>query len=338
MLVVMNKDATLEEIDAVVAVIEKLGYTARPIPGGERVSIGILYNKGSVDASHFSVLPGVKDVIPVTRPYKLVSREIQRESTVVQVGDTSIGDRSLTIIAGPCAVESETQALTIAKLVKRAGAHLYRGGAFKPRTSPYSFQGLGKKGLEILSKVREATGMRIVTEVVDYETFDLVEEYADVIQIGTRNMQNFSLLRRAGLARKPIFLKRGMAATIEEWLMAAEYILEEGNSQVILCERGVRTFVSHSRNTLDLSAIPVVKKESHLPILVDPSHASGRRDQVIPLSQAAVAVGAHGLMVEVHNAPDEALSDGHQSLYPEQFEMLCRKVLAIFNISQGKLD
>ncbi len=331
MLVVMDQNATPEEIDMVVRTVGEKGYTARPIPGGERVSIGILNNKGPVDASHFLGLPGVKDAIPVTRPYKLVSREFKPEDTVIQVGGVSIGKDQLTIVAGPCAIESESQALTIADHVKRSGAQLFRGGAFKPRTSPYSFQGLGKEGLIILARVREVTGMPVVTEAMDLETFDLVEEYADVIQIGTRNMQNFSLLRRAGHAQKPILLKRGMAATIDEWLMAAEYILEGGNSQVILCERGVRTFVHHSRNTLDLSAIPVVRKESHLPIIVDPSHAAGRRDQVIPLSRAAVAVEAHGLMVEVHHMPEKAMSDGAQSLYPDQFDMLCRQVLLIFN-------
>ena len=331
MLIVMDQKATSAEIDAVVEAIEDRGYTARPIPGGERVSIGILNNKGAVDPAQFLGLPGIKDAIPVTRPYKLVSREFKPEDTVIQVGDVSIGNDYLTIIAGPCAVESESQALTIAEHVRRAGAQLFRGGAFKPRTSPYSFQGLGKEGLEILAKVRETTGMPVVTEVMDFETFDLVEEYADVVQIGTRNMQNFSLLRRAGRARKPILLKRGMAATIDEWLMAAEYILEGGNSQVILCERGVRTFVHHSRNTLDLSAVSVVLKESHLPIIVDPSHAAGRRDQVVPLSRAAVAVGAQGLMVEVHHAPEKALSDGAQSLYPKQFEGLCQQVRTIFD-------
>ncbi len=336
MLVVMNKTATQEEIDNVVACIEKRGYTARPIPGGERVSIGILYNKGSVDASFFRGVQGVKDLIPVTRPYKLVSREFKPENTVVNVGDVSIGGKSLVMIAGPCAIESETQALTIARHVKKGGAQMFRGGAFKPRTSPYSFQGLGEEGLRILVKVREETGLPVVTEVMDYETFDLVEKYADVIQIGTRNMQNFSLLRRAGQAEKPILLKRGMAATIDEWLMAAEYILEEGNPNVILCERGVRTFVNHSRNTLDISAIPVVRKETHLPIIVDPSHAAGIRDQVIPLSLASVAVEAHGLIVEVHHAPDEALSDGAQSLYPDQFEELCRKAETVFNMFDSK--
>jgi len=318
-----------------VATIEDRGYTARPIPGGERVSIGILNNKGHVDASPFLGLPGVKDAIHVTRPYKLVSREFKHEDTVIKVGDISVGNGNLVIIAGPCAVESESQALTIAEHVKKSGAQLFRGGAFKPRTSPYSFQGLGKEGLQILAKVREKTGLPVVTEVMDLEKFDLVEKYADVIQIGARNMQNFSLLRRAGHANKPVLLKRGMAATIDEWLMAAEYILEGGNSQVILCERGVRTFVHHSRNTLDLSAVSVVLKESHLPIIVDPSHAAGRRDQVVPLSRAAVAVGAQGLMVEVHHAPEKALSDGAQSLYPRQFDSLCRQVQSIFDNLQN---
>ena len=332
MLIVMDKKATPEQIDAVVAAVEARGYVARPIPGGERVSIGVLHNKGAVEASQFLGHAGVKDVVPVTRPYKLVSREVQQEDTLVKVGDVTIGNGHFTIIAGPCAIESETQAMTIAGHVKRSGAEIFRGGAFKPRTSPYSFQGLGEEGLKILAKVRRETGMPVVTEVMDDSTFDLVEEYADMIQIGTRNMQNFSLLKRAGRARKPVFLKRGLAATIDEWLMAAEYILEGGNADVILCERGVRTFVHHSRNTLDLSAVPVVCKESHLPIIIDPSHAAGRRDQVIPLSRASAAVGAQGLMVEVHHAPDEAMSDGAQSLYPDQFDQLCRQVRSINSI------
>jgi 3-deoxy-7-phosphoheptulonate synthase len=330
MLIVMNQNAKPEEIETVISVIEKQGCTARPIPGGQRVSIGILHNEGPMDPFVFLGLPGVKDAIPVTRPYKLVSREVQPEDTLIQVGDITIGNGHMTIIAGPCAVESESQAMTIAKAVKQSGAQLFRGGAFKPRTSPYSFQGLGLEGLKILAKVREITGMPVVTEVLDYEHFDMVEEYADVIQIGTRNMQNFSLLRRAGLAKKPILLKRGMAATIDEWLMAAEYILAGGNLQVILCERGVRTFVNHSRNTLDLSAVPVVRTESHLPIIIDPSHAAGRREQVIPLSRAAIAVEAHGVMVEVHHEPETALSDGTQSLYPDQFDKLCRQVQGVF--------
>ena len=330
MLLVMHKDATNEQIDSVMSTVKENGYTPRPIPGGERLSIGILNNKGPVDGSIFLALKGVKEAIPVTKQYKLVSREFKKEDTIIHVKDVAIGNGHMTIIAGPCAIESETQALTIAKLVKEAGADIFRGGAFKPRTSPYSFQGLGLEGLKILARVRDITGMPVVTEVLDYENFNAVEEYSDIVQIGTRNMQNFSLLRRAGLCKKPILLKRGYAATIDEWLMAAEYILAEGNSRVILCERGVRTFVNHSRNTLDLSAVPVVKRESHLPIIIDPSHAAGRRDQVIPLSRAAVAVEAHGLMVEVHNMPEKALSDGPQSLYPEQFDLLCRQARAIY--------
>lgn len=332
MLLVMHQKATPEQIKDVVSAVESRGYTARPIPGGERVSIGILNNKGPVDGSVFLGLPGVKDAVPVTKPYKLVSREFQQEDTVVHVGDVAVGNSTLTLIAGPCAVESETQAMTIARHVKQAGAHMFRGGAFKPRTSPYSFQGLGEEGLKILARVREETGLPIVTEVMGFDHFDLVESYTDVIQIGARNMQNFTLLRRAGQSRKPILLKRGLAATIEEWLMAAEYILTEGNPNVIFCERGVRTFVHHSRNTLDISAVPYVRKESHLPIIVDPSHAAGRRDQVVPLSLASVAAQAHGLMVEVHHEPMKALSDGAQSLYPEQFDDLCKDVGSIFRI------
>lgn len=338
MLVVMDQKASQEEIDKAVAAIEARGYTARPIPGGERVAICVLHNRGSVEPSLFLGLSGVKEVIPVTRPYKLVSRELQHEDSVIRVGEVGIGNGHLTLIAGPCAIESEEQALTIARAVKAAGADLFRGGAFKPRTSPYAFQGLGEEGLKILARVREETGMPVVTEAMDHEVFDVVESYADMVQIGTRNMQNFSLLRRAGKSTRPIMLKRGMAATIEEWLMAAEYIMEGGNTQVVLCERGVRTFAHHSRNTLDLSAIPVVQKESHLPIIVDPSHAAGRRGQVIPLSRAAVAVGAHGLMVEVHHQPEMALSDGAQSLLPEQFEDLHRQVQAIFSVFRTSTD
>ncbi|MGD9307842.1 MAG: 3-deoxy-7-phosphoheptulonate synthase [Desulfosarcina sp.] len=335
MLVVMDKKATPEQIDQVVAIIESKGCTARPIPGGDRVSIGVLNNKGPVDAALFIGLPGVKDAVPITKPYKLVSRETKAEDTLIHVGPSTIGNDGFSIIAGPCAIEDEYQAMTVAEQVQKSGAHLFRGGAFKPRTSPYSFQGLGEEGLKILAKIRETTGLPVVTEVMDSQTFDMVEHYADIVQIGTRNMQNFSLLKRAGASPRPILLKRGLAATIEEWLMAAEYIMARGNHQVILCERGVRTFVHHSRNTLDLSAVPVVKKESHLPIVVDPSHAAGRRDQVLPLSRAAVAANAHGLMVEVHHQPDQALSDGAQSLYPEQFELLCRQVMAIFKVCRG---
>jgi len=321
-LIVMQKDATQEQIDKVNQQVKKLGLTPVDIPGSQRIAIGIIGNTGPIDPELFTGLDGVKEAIPVSKPYKLVSREVKPENTVIEIGDIKIGGREFTVIAGPCAVESLEQCITIARLVKKAGAHLFRGGAFKPRTSPYSFQGLGDKGLEILAEVRNQTGMLIVTEAIDHEVLAEVEATADVIQIGARNMQNFSLLKRAGKSTKPILLKRGMSATIEELLMAAEYIMAEGNHRVILCERGVRTFADHSRNTLDLSAIPAVKALSHLPIIVDPSHAAGRRDQVIPLSRGALAVGAHGLMVEVHHDPQHALSDGPQSLYPEQFAEL----------------
>ena len=334
MLVVMSSYATAEEIAQVVTAIEREGYVARVIKGGERTAIGILQNRGLVDPAPFLLLPGVKETIPVSKPYKLVSRELELTDTIVQVGDVAVGGDHFVLIAGPCAVESEEQALTIAHSVRSQGARIFRGGAYKPRTSPYSFQGLGEEGLKILAKVREETGLYIVTEAMDHEQCNLVEEYADIIQIGARSMQNFTLLNRAGKAQIPVLLKRGMAATIQEWLMAAEYILSQGNPNVILCERGVRTFADHSRNTLDLSAIPVVKKESHLPVIVDPSHACGRRDQVIPMSRASVATGAHGLMVEVHHEPARALSDGLQSLLPNQFAEMVNEILPILTEEQ----
>jgi 3-deoxy-7-phosphoheptulonate synthase len=271
-------------------------------------------------------MDGVKEAIPVTKPFKMVSNETKPEPTVISIGDVKIGGGGIVMIAGPCAVESERQAMTIAHYVKALGAQIFRGGAFKPRTSPYSFQGLGEEGLKILAKVRQETGLLIVTEATDNASIELVEEYADIIQIGARNMQNYSLLRRAGQAKKPVLLKRGLAATIDELLMSAEYIMSEGNAQIILCERGIRTFTNTTRNTLDLSAIPSIKELSHLPIIVDPSHAAGRREFVIPLSKAAVAVGADGLIVEVHNDPAHALSDGAQSLYLEQFAQLMKEI------------
>jgi 3-deoxy-7-phosphoheptulonate synthase len=332
MLIVMRQDASQKQVDEVVRAVESKGCKARSIPGGDRVSIAVLFNKEALDEAWFQDLPGVKQAIAVTRPYKLVSRETKPDGTRIQVGNVTIGAGRMVIMAGPCAVESESRAMAIAESVKKSGADMFRGGAFKPRTSPYSFQGLGEEGLKILAKVRDSFDMPVVTEVMDLACFDMVEDYADIIQIGTRNMQNFSLLRRAGQAKKPIFLKRGMSATVDEWLMAAEYIMAEGNPEVILCERGVRTFVRHSRNTLDLSAVPVVQKESHLPIMVDPSHAAGFRDQVIPLARAAAAVNAQGMMIEVHNEPEKATSDGAQSLYPKQFETLCRQIRAIEKI------
>ena len=326
MLVVMKNDATQEQVESVIKEIEKMGYRGVPMPGAIRTAVCILGNKGPVDATQLLAMEGVKEAIPVTKPYKLVSRETHPDSTVITIGEVKIGGGKPVIMAGPCAVESEEQALTIARFVKKCGAQIYRGGAFKPRTSPYSFQGIGEKGLKILEKVRNETGLFIVTEATDSENLPAVEKYTDIIQIGARNMQNYSLLRLAGKTKKPVLLKRGIAATIEEWLMAAEYIISEGNPNVILCERGIRTFADNTRNTLDLSAIPSIKEASHLPIIIDPSHAAGRRDYVIPLSRGAIAVGADGLIVEVHNDPAHALSDGMQSLYPQQFEQLMKEI------------
>ncbi len=325
----MRQDASPDQIQGVVEAIEARGFKAHPIPGAQRTAIGVTGNKGALEAPALESLPGVLEVIPVTHAYKLVSREVKPEATVVRVGDVPIGGDLLVVVAGPCAVESAAQTMRTAQAVKAAGAHLLRGGAFKPRTSPYSFQGLGEEGLRILAEARAATGLPVVTEAVDVEGVDAVERYADAIQVGARNMQNFSLLRRVGRARKPVVLKRGMSATLEEFLMSAEYILAEGNYDVILCERGVRTFSDFSRNTLDLAVVPAVKRISHLPILVDPSHGTGRRDKVAPLSRAAAAVGADGVMVEVHEQPDRALSDGPQSLTPEMFAELMAELRQI---------
>jgi 3-deoxy-7-phosphoheptulonate synthase len=326
MLVVMKNDATETQVQAVIQEIKNLGYRGIPMPGAQRTAVCIIGNRGPVEDSLLLALEGVKETIRVTKPYKLVSREIQPDPTVIAVGDIKIGDGNPVIMAGPCAVESEEQALTIAQLVKKNGAHVFRGGAYKPRTSPYSFQGLGEEGLKILDRVRRETGLLIITEATDHVNIEVVEQYADIIQIGARNMHNYSLLRRAGQASKPVLLKRSFAATIEELLMSAEYIISGGNKRVILCERGIRTFADNTRNTLDLSAIPAIKEASHLPIIVDPSHAAGRRGYVIPLSKGAIAVGADGLLVEVHNDPSHALSDGMQSLYPEQFSELIQEV------------
>jgi 3-deoxy-7-phosphoheptulonate synthase len=327
MLVVMSAHATEEQVRAVCEKIESVGLRPHAIPGAQRTAIGITGNQGMVEIG-LEDMAGVQEVIRVSKPYKLVSRDVKAESTVLTFAgtDTTIGGRDLAVIAGPCAVESREQAFAAAERVAKAGAHFFRGGAYKPRTSPYAFQGLGEEGLRILSDIRERFGLLIVTEAVDYESLDLVERYADMIQIGARNMQNFSLLKRAGRARRPVLLKRGMSATLEEFLMAAEYVMSEGNYQVVLCERGVRTFADHTRTTLDLSIVPAVHRLSHLPILVDPSHGTGKRDKVIPLSRAGVAVGADGLIVEVHPDPDRAMSDGPQSLYPEQFEELMEEM------------
>lgn len=331
MLVVMQAHATEEQVRAVCEKIETLGYRAHAMPGALRTAIGITGNRAEVEAGTLEEMPGVQELIRVTKPYKLVSRDVKDENTVIRFpgSEATIGGRSLAIIAGPCAIENREQAFAVAEKVSKAGAQFFRGGAYKPRTSPYSFQGLGEEGLRIMAEIRDVFGLKIVTEAIDNESLDLVEQYADVIQIGARNMQNFSLLKKAGRARKPVLLKRGMSATLEELLMAAEYVMSEGNYNVVLCERGVRTFADHTRNTLDLSLVPAVQRLSHLPIVVDPSHGTGKRNKVTPLSRAAVAVGADGLIIEVHNNPDKALSDGIQSLYPEQFEELMAQVRQI---------
>src|SRR5437667_3206933 len=334
MLVVMRAQATEDQVRAVCKKIEDLGYRAHAMPGSERTAIGITGNQGEVEAGTLEEMPGIQELIRVSKPYKLVSRDVKQENTVVRFPGTSatFGGPGLAVVAGPCAIENREQALIVAEQVCRSGAQFFRGGAYKPRTSPYSFQGMGEAGLQIMADVRDKFGMKIVTEAIDNESLELVEKYADVIQIGARNMQNFSLLKHAGRARKPVLLKRGMSATLEEFLMAAEYVMSEGNYRIILCERGGRTFADPTRNTLDLSLVPAVQRLSHLPILVDPSHGTGKRNKVTPLSRAAVAVGADGLMVEVHHKPDEALSDGPQSLFPDQFDELMMQVRQIASV------
>lgn len=329
MLVVMHKDAIEKQIKKVCDVIKEMGLKPHPIKGAQRVAIGITGNKDMVDTKRIETLDGVINIIHVTQPYKLTSREMKPDDTKIKVGNVVIGGKKAVIIAGPCAVESERQMMGIARAMMSIGADMLRGGAFKPRTSPYSFQGLGEKGLEILAKARKETGLPVVSEAVDTDVFPMVEEYVDVIQIGARNMQNYSLLKKAGKSKKPILLKRGMASTIQEFLLAAEYIMAEGNYNVILCERGIRTFSDFTRFTLDISSIPELKKISHLPVIADPSHASGKRDMVLPLSRAAIAAGADGIMIEVHNNPEKALSDGPQSLDIKGFEILVEELKAI---------
>ena len=331
MLVVMQAHATEEQVRAVCKKIESLGYRAHSMPGEQRTAIGITGNAGVVEPGTLDEMPGVAELIRVSKPYKLVSRDVKPDNTVITFpgSDATIGGKTLAIMAGPCGVESREQAFAAAERVHRSGAQFFRGGAYKPRTSPYAFQGLAEEGLKILSDIRAQFGLRIITEAIDNESLELVEAYADIIQIGARNMQNFSLLKRAGRAKKPVMLKRGLSATLDEFLMAAEYIMSEGNYNVLLCERGIRTFTDHTRNTLDLSIVPAVQKRSHLPIIVDPSHGTGKRHKVIPLSRAAIAVGADGLMVEVHCDPDHALSDGAQSLYPDQLDELMAQVRQI---------
>lgn len=330
MLIVMKNNASAEQIQAVVGVVKEMGYDATPIPGGQRTAIGIIGNDGGISSDRLAGLEGVLELIPVTHPYKQVSREWQDENTLVSLPNgTKIGGSDLVLMAGPCSVENEREILDIAHRVKDVGATVLRGGAFKPRSSPYSFQGLGLQGLKFLARAREETGLAVVTEALDPDGVDLVVKYADIVQIGARNMQNYALLRRAGRAGKPVLLKRGISATIDELLLAAEYILAEGNPDVILCERGIRSFDTHTRNLFDLAAIPVVKSLSHLPIIADPSHGTGIRSKVIPMGRAAVAAGADGLIVEVHPDPPKAMSDGAQSLYPDQFAKLVDEVTVI---------
>ncbi|MEO0184478.1 MAG: 3-deoxy-7-phosphoheptulonate synthase [candidate division WOR-3 bacterium] len=329
MLVVMHKDATEDQIRLVCRAIRQMGLKPHSIKGAQRVAIGITGNKEMVDEKALENLAGVLNIIHVTQPYKLTGREMKPEDTKIETENILIGGSKAVVIAGPCAVESEKQTIETATKVKSAGADMLRGGAFKPRTSPYSFQGLGEAGLKILTKARKETGLPVVSEAVDTEVFSIVEEYVDVIQIGARNMQNYSLLKKAGKSKKPVLLKRGMASTIQEFLLAAEYIMSEGNYNVILCERGIRTFSDFTRFTLDISSIPELKRISHLPVIVDPSHASGKRDMILPLSRAAVAAGADGIMVEVHNNPDKALSDGPQSLTIGGFEKLIKELKII---------
>lgn len=329
MLIVMKPDATESDIERVVEMIEKLGYKPHEMPGAGRTAIGITGNQGSVDPAHFENLSGVADAIRVTKPYKLISKDLRPEKSIVKVGNATIGGDDLAIIAGPCAIESFDQVFSVAEAVAKSGAKFFRGGAFKPRTSPYAFQGKGEEGLQILKQVRDQFGLNIVTEAMDERGIDLVEKYGDCIQIGARNMQNFSLLKYVGKTRKPVLLKRGLSATLDELLLAAEYIMAEGNYDVILCERGIRTFGTHARNTMDLSIVPAIHNVSHLPVIVDPSHGTGRNYMVNPMARAGVAVGADGLIIEVHSNPEEALCDGAQALTPAQYLELFHEVQAI---------
>ncbi len=332
MLIVMKPDAPRSDVERVVEIIEKLGFKPHELPGESRTAIGITGNPGAIDPAHFENLPGVAEAIRVTKQYKLISRDLRPEKSVIKVGNAAIGDGSLAIIAGPCAIEYPEQVFKVAEAVAKSGAKFFRGGAFKPRTSPYAFQGKGEDGLKILSEVREQFGLNIVTEAMDERGVDLVEKYGDCVQIGARNMQNFSLLKYVGQIRKPVLLKRGLSATLDEFLLAAEYIMAEGNYEVILCERGIRTFANHARNTMDLSIVPAVQRISHLPIIVDPSHGTGRNYMVNPLARAGVAVGADGLIIEVHPCPEEALCDGAQALTPAQYVELAGQVKAIHEI------
>jgi 3-deoxy-7-phosphoheptulonate synthase len=329
MFVAMKPHATEAEFDAVIDKVRSLGLTPHPISGTERRVVAVVGNTGAVDPDDFAMLPGVAEALRVSQPFKLVSREVKEEDTVIDVDGVKVGGRAIVVMAGPCSVESKDQILETARAVKKAGASFLRGGAWKPRTSPYEFQGLREEGLKLLALARQETGLKVITEVMSTDTLPMVAEYADVLQVGARNMQNYSLLERLGAAKKPVMLKRGLSGTIREWLMAAEYIVANGNPNVMLCERGIRTFETATRNTLDINAIPVVKSLSHLPVIVDPSHGIGIRKHVAAIARAGVAAGADGIMVEVHPKPEKALSDGHQSLTISEFDELMRQVRVI---------
>ncbi|MFM9904231.1 MAG: 3-deoxy-7-phosphoheptulonate synthase [Pyrinomonadaceae bacterium] len=333
MLIVMKSDASASDVEKVLQVIETLGYRGHTLPGENRTAIGVTGNSGSIDPAHFENLPGVADAIRVTKPYKLISKDLRPEKSVIKIGNSTIGGNDLAIIAGPCALENHAQVFTAAEAVAKSGAKFFRGGAFKPRTSPYAFQGLGEDGLKMLAEVRDQYGLNIVTEAMDEHGVDAVAKYGDCVQIGARNMQNFSLLRYAGQTKIPVLLKRGLSATLDELLLAAEYIMAEGNYDVVLCERGIRTFANHARNTIDLSIIPAVHRLSHLPIIVDPSHGTGHNYMVTPLARAGVAVGADGLIIEVHPCPEEALCDGAQALTPVQYIQLVEQVQKIHQLT-----
>jgi 3-deoxy-7-phosphoheptulonate synthase len=335
--VVLEKNATDKQIENIIKHLEDFGFSVHKSTGVEQIVLGAIGVKPDFDTRKVQVLDGVAEVYRITEPFKLASRSFKKEDTKIKINDVLIGDNEVVVMAGPCSVESEEQIMTIAEIVAKAGAKILRGGAFKPRTSPYSFQGLGEKGLKLLRKAGDKFGLVVITEVMESSQIDLIEQYTDIFQVGARNMQNFSLLRDLGKTKKPIMLKRGLAATIDDWLMSAEYILSGGNHNVMLCERGIRTFETYTRNTFDISAIPVVHKRSHLPVIADPSHATGLRDKVIPMARAAIAAGTDGLMVEVHHDPDKALSDGPQALLPDQFEDLMKQVKLIAEVIGRKM-
>ncbi|MFC1555546.1 3-deoxy-7-phosphoheptulonate synthase [candidate division KSB1 bacterium] len=332
MVIVMKQNASEEEIQKVISRLVDLGFDIHRSTGAAKTILGAIGEKRGLDLRDIEVMEGVKEVIRITEPYKLVGRAFHPENTVIEIGDVKIGGSEVVVMAGPCSIESKEQIFTLAEIVSKMGAKILRGGAFKPRSSPYSFQGLGEEGLKMMRKAADKFNLLTVTEIMDFSQVELISKYADILQIGARNMQNFAMLKEVGKIKKPLLLKRGMSSTIEEWLLSAEYIMSGGNKEIIMCERGIRTFETYTRNTMDISAIPVIKKLSHLPIIADPSHGTGRRDKVMPMGLAAIAAGADGLMIEVHHEPDKALSDGAQSLYPDQFQVLMEEARLISRV------